>query len=119
MIPSVTTTPDEARLRLPGTLNADAAASLRAAFEGLAAAPVKRVVLDLSGVMSMDGSGVGAIAFLFKRLTARGVKLALNGVGGQPLAMLQDLGLTRVLGLAESQRRSRRWFGGMAVAGGI
>ena len=111
-------TPDEIRLELPRTLDADTAESLRPSFEALARGPVNRVVLDLSGVTEMDGSGIGAIAFLFKRLTARGGKLALNGAGGQPLAMMQDLGLTGVLGLAAKPSRTRRWFGDLAVAGG-
>jgi hypothetical protein len=48
---------------------------------------------------------VGAISFLFKRLAARGRRLTLAGVGGQPLAMLRHLGLARALGLEEERKR--------------
>ena len=110
---------DEIVLQLYGRLEADAAAALRNSFEQLIASPVRRVVLDLSSVVTMDGSGLGAIAFLFKRLTARGGTVSVAGATGQPLAMLDDLGLRRVLGLPRRKAPSRRWFGGLSLARGV
>ena len=113
------TAPDEVRVQLQGAFDAASAASSRAMFERLANAPVRRVVLDLSGLGTIDGCGIGAIAFLFKRLMARGMTLVASGASGQPLAMLRELGLASVLGLTPPARSaSRGWFGGkLALAG--
>ncbi len=113
---SFAVTADEIHLQMPDRLEAEAAAALRGSFEQLVASQVRRVILDLSGVTQMDGSGLGAIAFLFKRLTARGGSVSLRGVKGQPLAMLEDLGLSRVLGLRRSNTPMRRWVGSHAAA---
>lgn len=104
-------TPDPA-LRPSGAFDAKNVAALRASIESLAATSAPRVVLDLSGVASMDGSGLGAITYMFKRLVARGRQLVVTGVSGQPLDMLTELGLTRILGL-ETPRPAPRgaWFG--------
>jgi anti-anti-sigma factor len=114
--------PDDVRFELSGAFDAACVAVQRLAIEALAATTARRVVLDLSGVSSLDGSGVGAISFLFKRLVARGRKLVVTGVAGQPLTMLTELGLLRALGLnatpVRSSPRRQGWFGGLAVAGG-
>jgi anti-anti-sigma factor len=116
------TTPDDVRLELFGAFDAESVAVRRASFEALAATSARRVVLDLSGVSSLDGSGIGAISFLFKRLVARGRKLVVTGVAGQPLTLLTELGLLRALGLTDTPVRAparrRGWLGGLAVAGG-
>ena len=64
-------TPDQA-LRPCGAFDAAGVAALRPSIEALAATSAPRVVLDLSDVASMDGSGLGAITYMFKRLVARG-----------------------------------------------
>ena len=99
---------DEVRLSLHGAFDAAAATQHRTAFEALAAGRSGRVVLDLSAVHAIDGSGVGALAFLFKRLAARGRKLVVIGVGGEVLRLLTELGLARSLGL---HRPAPRRFG--------
>lgn len=109
----------EVRLHLTGAFDAEAVAAARSSFETIAASPVRRVELDLSGVSSIDGSGIGAIAYLFKRLVATGRTLAVTGVSGEPRALLESLGLSRILGLEpRPSRRGRPWFGGLAALGG-
>ena len=114
-------TRDEVRLHVRGELNADTVASWRATFETVAQSTARRVVLDLAGVSAIDGSGLGAIAYLFKRLLARGRKLVVTSVAGQPLALLREMGLTELLGLDQRSARGavwQRWLGGMVAAGG-
>lgn len=74
--------PGRVRLHLRGGFDGDAS---RAMWDGLcavAAMEAGEVVIDLSNVTFLDGSGVGAIAFLFKRLAARGRRLTVAGVAG-------------------------------------
>ncbi len=52
-------------------------------FEELAAAN-DDVALDVSKVTFIDSSGVGGLVFLYKRLNAKGCKLELSGLAGQP-----------------------------------
>lgn len=70
------------------------------------AAAVRRggcVTLDLSAVMHLDGAGMGAIAYLYRRMRAGGRDVRLGGVRGQPLAYLTDLGLARTFDLPAAQ----------------
>lgn len=88
-------------------LDAEGSLKLRPVLESLAKpgpSHTHRVVLDLSAVERMDGSGVGAIAYLRKRLMAAGRRLDIAGAHGQPLSLLRQLGLARSFGLSEEQR---------------
>ena len=51
------------------------------------------VVLDFSKVEFVDSSGLGALVFLHKRLVAKGHKLRVVGLGGQPLQLFTNLHL--------------------------
>ncbi len=61
------------------------------------------MVVDLTDVSAIDGSGVGAISHLFKQATASGRQFTLRGATGQPLHMLTDLGLAGLFGLPLSK----------------
>lgn len=89
-------------LHLGGSLDGDSAVSMREGLSALAAAEPDEVVIDLSHVTFIDGSGLGALSFLFKRLTAQGGRISMVGAAGQPLAMIRQLGLTKLLGLKDS-----------------
>jgi anti-anti-sigma regulatory factor len=80
-------------LRLAGPLDGDGVAALRPRLVAAVANPTADVTADLSGVTRIDGSGIGALAFLHRRLAAAGRRLGLAGANGQPRACLQDLGL--------------------------
>lgn len=99
--------PDTLRITPQFPLDAEGSLKLRPVLESLAKAnpaTARRVVLDLSAVNQMDGSGIGAIAYLRKRLSAAGQRLDLTGAHGQPLALLRQLGLARSFGLTEERR---------------
>lgn len=101
-------------LTLEGRLDAEGAEALRPAMEQLAGGGAQRVILDLARVGFMDGSGLGALAYLAKRLPGR---IALRGVEGQPLALLRHLGLDRLFGLAAAPRSAWRPAAGFAWSG--
>lgn len=117
MFERIQSEPGLVRLHLRGGLDSEASRSMRDSLVALAAVEAKDVVIDLSHVTFLDGSGVGALSFLFKRLASRGRRLALAGVSGQPLAMLRHLGLAKTLGIQErGVRRSFFSIPGMAWA---
>lgn len=97
-------------VRLSGVLDGDAALQLRPRLETLAAAPGGDVMVDLQDVSRIDGSGIAAIAFLFKRLAKHGRRLTV-AANGQPLAMLHELGLAAQLGLPAGSARMRGLVG--------
>jgi anti-anti-sigma factor len=53
--------------------------------------------IDMTKVRFMDSSGVGAIVFLFKRCRSRGYKIECTGLQGQPLKLLQHLGIATLV----------------------
>jgi anti-anti-sigma factor len=53
--------------------------------------------IDMTKVRFMDSSGVGAIVFLFKRCRTRGYKIECIGLQGQPLKLLQHLGIAALV----------------------
>lgn len=117
MFERIQSEPGLVRLHLKGGLDSEASRTMRDSLVALAAVEARDVVIDLSHVTFIDGSGVGALSFLFKRLTARGRRLSLTGVSGQPLAMLRHLGLAKTLGVkAQGARRSFFSIPGIAWA---
>jgi anti-sigma B factor antagonist len=83
-------------LKLTSNLDASAVAALKPTLELLATGE-SNVCLDLSGVNHIDPSGVGALAFLYKRLRTRNRVLSVVSAHGQPLTLLRQLGLAAVL----------------------
>ncbi len=53
--------------------------------------------IDMTKVRFMDSSGVGALVFLFKRCRTRGYKIECTGLHGQPLKLLQHLGIAALV----------------------
>ena len=84
-------------LRLSGDLCGEGVAGLRTRLAAAVAQPTHDITADLSDVTRIDGSGIGALAFLHRRLAAAGRKLGVAGAIGQPRDCLQDLGLARLL----------------------
>lgn len=93
------------RMHLRGGLDGEASRAMWEGMAALAQVEAGEVVIDLSAVTFVDGSGMGAISYLFKRLAARGRKLRVEGAGGQPLAMLRHLGLAALLGIGQEDVR--------------
>jgi anti-anti-sigma factor len=79
-----------------GNLDAEYGGKLRAQIEALADAQ-EDVELDLSSVCFVDSCGIGAIVSLHRRLLARGRRLKVTGLRGQPLQLFVNLQLIPVL----------------------
>jgi len=82
--------------KAPSRLDGPEVQAMRAQFERLATAR-DDVVIDLARTEVVDGSGVGAMVFAFKRLSADGKSLTIRNVSGQPLNLLNESGLLRTL----------------------
>jgi|GEM_PF-947217 len=113
MFERIESEPDRVCLHLRGGLDSEASRALRESLAALAVVEASEVVIDFSHVTFIDGSGIGALSFLFKRLAARGRRLVLTGVCGQPLEMLRHLGLAAALGI--DRGRARRSFFSLPV----
>ena len=59
--------------------------------------PAERLVLDMSGVLFIDSAGVGALASLFVSRRNFQKTFALAGLTPQATAMLQVVGLVKLL----------------------
>lgn len=60
------------------------------------------VVMDFSRTQFIDSSGVGAIVFLFKRLTQQQRSLCLQKVDGQPMKLLSMLHVDRAIAVNQN-----------------
>jgi anti-anti-sigma factor len=105
MFERIHTQPGSVQLTLRGGLDGEDSRAMWDGLLALAHVDAREVVVDLSQVSFIDGPGLGAISFLFKRLSARRRRLRVIGACGQPLAMLRHLGLAPMLGVADDEVR--------------
>jgi anti-anti-sigma factor len=88
---------DKALLCPPADMTSADLAWMRHEIDRVAEACRSDLVLDLSNVESMDGSGIGALACLFRRLNVRGRRLTIENCYGQPRDLMRSLGLGGLL----------------------
>ena len=89
-------------LALAGNLDALTVVGIKAEIERIVSERTKACVLDVTGVLLVDSTGVGSIISLFKRLRAQGGDLKVAGVNGQPKEIFDLLRLERALDLQPS-----------------
>jgi anti-sigma B factor antagonist len=88
---------DQTILRLAGSFDAISTPDVRAILDAVVSARRLKVEVDLSALQLIDSSGVGAVVSLYKRVREQGGTVTLQGLRGQPLAILRLLGLDRLL----------------------
>lgn len=84
-------------LRIEGELDVMSSLELRPTITRISEEQPSRVLVDLSRLRLIDGSGVGTIISLFKKVRAYEGTLEVSGVCDQPLAIFQLLKLDRVM----------------------
>lgn len=80
-----------------GNLDAQLAVEAKKVFADVIEHADRNVILDLSMTHVLDSSGIGAIAFLHKRLTSLGFTLELVGLNEQPLSFINLLRINKVI----------------------
>jgi anti-anti-sigma factor len=80
----------QADLIIAGPFDGSFVTRRRTAIESLAR-KASDVEIDMSGTDHVDSSGLGALAFLYKRLAARGHKVRVLGLNGEPLRLFKNL----------------------------
>ena len=101
---------DQVVLTLRGILDGEGLIAMRDSLEAIAASSSRDLVLDFSNVTFMDGSGISAIAYVFKRLACKGHRLELVGVTGQPAKLLREMGLDTLFALPSKATRRPHFF---------
>lgn len=89
-------------IRPEGRLNMVAAPGLRQQLHSLVQAGNSRLVVDLSGVETIDSSGLGALISGLKAARQSGGDLRIAAPGEQAMAVLELTNLNRVLKSYES-----------------
>lgn len=84
------------QVKIDEDLDANTVEAMRGELDRLAAVS-DDLEIDMSRVRFMDSSGIGAIIFLFKRSRARGYKICVTGLSGQPLKLMQHLGIANLV----------------------
>lgn len=83
-------------LWIEGELDAVSSPTLRRAVDARLGDGIERVVLNLSGLTSIDTSGIAALVGLYKRVREREGELRMTGLHGAPRAVFKMFGLDRV-----------------------
>lgn len=91
---------------MPRQLDAVAARRLREQFDWLADRATGEIVLDFTDSSFVDSSGIGAVVFLYKRLTARRVKMIAKNLHGQPRRLFHALRMDRVIACHDTRTTS-------------
>lgn len=89
----------DVHVALHGPLDAVSVARDRDAADRIVNAASNTIVLSLTGVGFVDASGLGFLTHIAKRAAAKGCKLRIENVSGQPRHFLATLGLCDVFGL--------------------
>ncbi len=100
--------PTENRLHIsiPGDFDSEFAVEARSQFEEIAETWNGDVALDFMQTHFVDSSGIGAIVFLYKRLTARNLNLEITNIDGQPLDVIRSLRIDRVIPIRSHDMRA-------------
>lgn len=89
---------NEVILTIEGVLDALTAPEIRPTIDALVQEKKGAIRVDLSSLRLIDSSGVGVIVSLYKRCTAFGGTVKVEGLKNQPLAIFKLLRLERVFG---------------------
>jgi anti-anti-sigma factor len=82
---------------LRGPMDVESVAELKPDFAALTERAAKGVVIDMKGVTFLDSSGVGALVFMYKRLSAAQCTLHLVGLNNQPLKLVRLLRIDQTI----------------------
>ena len=104
----VTSEPDSqsAVLRLDGALHTPIDGVLRSTVEALVQRGVRRVLLDLSGVSSIDAAGVGELVHIFTTAASVGSVLEIEQMSAQVRRVLEITGVRWLLDVESPGARS-------------
>lgn len=97
---ALTITPeDNGRLiyQITGQFDAQTVKDYRPQMEAQLTASEGVHIFNFSETNFIDSSGIGAIVFMFKRLSAQDKKLAVVGLSGQPADLIKMLRIDKVI----------------------
>ena len=83
-------------ITLSGSFDADTVKILKNDIEAYSKLNTN-IIFDLEQVPFIDSSGIGAIVFLYKRMTAKGFTVSVAGLSQQPLELFQLLFLDKTI----------------------
>jgi len=87
---------DTAIMRASGSMTLGETSEFRKASTAAFESGKRKVILDLSGVSSIDSSGMGELVLAFMRSRKEGIEYVLTGLGGKLKDVLTN---TRIIGV--------------------
>jgi len=89
-------------LKIATDLDTENVVSLQPRLEALVDEHAENIILDFTNVTFIDSTGIGAIVFLFKRLTSQRRTLSLLKVSGQPYKLMTMLRVENAIPFIEN-----------------
>lgn len=84
-------------VHLHADLDALLAPKARRVFSQILNEAPRDILIDFSSVNFIDSSGLGALVFLYKRLSCDGYELAFTGLHNQPEELLKTLNIDKII----------------------
>ncbi len=97
-------------LSVSGNLDSLTVPEIRPEIEKIVSDGVRKVALEMSGLEVIDSSGIGALVSLFKRVRGLGGDVKIVGICGQPLVILNLLGLHRAFDVVSTLDEAAQRF---------
>ncbi|MFT7684390.1 MAG: anti-sigma B factor antagonist [Moritella dasanensis] len=88
-------------------LDTEHVVSIQPSLEALVDDHAENIILDFTHVTFIDSTGIGAIVFLFKRLTSQRRTLSLLKVSGQPHKLMTMLRVENAIPFIEDIPESK------------
>ncbi|PSU27207.1 anti-sigma factor antagonist [Photobacterium phosphoreum] len=78
-------------LSINGDMDAAGCQNIQSTIDDVISKPHSHIDVDMENVAFLDSSGIGALVYLYKRLTEKQHSMQIKNAHGQPLSLLKLL----------------------------
>ncbi|CEO39473.1 anti-sigma factor antagonist [Photobacterium kishitanii] len=90
-------------LSINGDMDAAGCQNIQSTIDDVISKPHPHIDVDMENVAFLDSSGIGALVYLYKRLTEKQHSMRIKNAHGQPLSLLKLLRIENAIPVNESR----------------
>ena len=88
-------------LSINGDMDAAGCQNIQSTIDDVISKPHSHIDVDMENVAFLDSSGIGALVYLYKRLTEKQHSMQIKNARGQPLSLLKLLRIENAIPVNE------------------